>query len=216
MYYDNFAVFQLSESLDEWEDGYVIGVRFAGKLSKIYHYFTTRENHFCGEQLDGYFYPQHSQKRVTVSVVGYSSTDAEATKELDFTPRIRKTAIKKELNMTSIDKITANTKDVLNETKDVIIKTQKGKLVLQTVKTALLNVDAVPKKVKDFIVMDGYGDLAVGMLLNIAAKTADKSETLSAAAKDANFVGAIEFSAQFTFLQDALEGVLDKIYDIGD
>ena len=107
-----------------------------------------------------------------------------------------------------------NGKKSLSDTKKTIIKVKQGKAVITAMKTTLKELPVIPDNVKVLLELDGYSDLIIGLLLNIAASTYTDSEIIKQAAKDANFVGAIEFSDKFTFIEDivktTIEGAIGK------
>ena len=115
------------------------------------------------------------------------------------------------LTMNKFDRIKNESIDSLTETKDIVIKLQKGKAVITAVKTSLLEIDTLPKQLKTLLSIDGYSDLAIGVLINIAGNTFTDSKIIKKAASDANFAGSVEFSNQFTFIEKFIEDVIKKV-----
>ena len=113
--------------------------------------------------------------------------------------------------MKKVKKVINNTKDALNETKKTIVKMQKGKAVLSAVKTSLINTPGIPIQVKSVLSMEGYGDLLTGLLLNIASSSLTSNRTIISAVRDANFVGSVEFSKQFTFFENLIENAITDV-----
>ena len=117
---------------------------------------------------------------------------------------------KGEPTMSKLNQIKSNSIDSLTETKDIVIKLQKGKAVITAVKTSLLEIDTLPKQLKTLLSINGYSDLAIGALINIAGNTFTDSKIIKKAASDANFAGSVEFSNQFTFIEKFIEDVIKK------
>ncbi len=126
-----------------------------------------------------------------------------------------KVKIKKDKPMTNssdsyISKAISNMKSTAKTTKDSVITAQKGTLAIATVKTGLMK-SPLPDTVKAFIQTPGYGDLAVGALLNIIVPTITTSKQASSVAEAANVVSAMELSKQFTWLQDIVSSAIESI-----
>jgi hypothetical protein len=154
--------------------------------------------------------------------------DIEDSLEKDWDPNKHPVISRKETitinkenkTMNKTEKVINETKSAINETKKTIVKMQKGKAVLSAVKTSLINTPGVPVQVRDVLSMEGYGDLVTGLLLNIVSNSLTSNESIISASRDANFVGSVEFSNQFTFfeklIENAINGVSSKLENIVD
>jgi len=203
--------FELDEEIVEcWEDdNYVIAVSFS-QFGKLYHYFTDRDDLKKGQTLTIY----HGEKSKEVFMHGYSNDVSKVKYDLDIREvslqSKRKKPFKKRRTTMRKSAVIESTKESLNLTKDTAIKMQSGLTIISTIKTSLLELETIPEKLKELLQLPGYSDLAIGSLLNIAASTFTDSEIIQKAAEDANFAGAVEFSKQFTLLQDVIEGLITK------
>lgn len=90
----------------------------------------------------------------------------------------------------------------LTESKDVIIQTQKGKAIITSIKTSLLEADFISDKIKVLIKKDGYSDFAIGLALEIIANTFTDSTIIRKAAQEAALEGTIRFSDKFDFIEN--------------
>jgi len=199
---------------DEWEEDdeeMVLVVTFNGSYKK-YHYYTDDDTLSKGDKLR---IRQYQNRETTVTVVGYSSTDAHASRKINIIEKIKpgRTNKFKEGNTNTMKKKTTkvvqSAKGAITEAKDVAIKFQKGSAVIVAVKTAINESELVPEKVKELVTAGNkISDLIIGLTLQVVAETFTDSEIIQEAAQTANFTGAVNASADFTMLQDMIEGVV--------
>lgn len=206
------------EEADDWdEDSIVIVVTFDSS-NKKYNYFTDNEDLKKGDRLR---IRQYGQKLTNVTVVGYNTSDRDASRNLDIVKKLNKKDQgfrtpnkfnkKETVTMKKSTKVIECTKDAMKEAKDAGIKFQKGSAVIIAVKTAIYESDIVPAKVKLLIESgSGISDLIIGICLQVVAETFTHSDVIQEAAEAANFSGAVSASSEFTMIQDLVESVVGK------
>lgn len=106
--------------------------------------------------------------------------------------------------------ITDNVKTAAATAKDTFVTVQKGTAVLTAIKMAVKNAPGVPDQVK--AVMDTpFGDAAAGLLLHITAPSFTRNRHITKAVEDANVVGIMTLTQQYTWISDMIEGAVTKV-----
>lgn len=185
---------------------------------KIYHYFWPEK--YKKVPVGSVLVITAPSGQAYVQVVQYKVDSDHASKYININRvvdgTLRKTEQKesfikfKEEKKEMKKSITEVTKKSLSETKDVVVKMQTGRTVITALKTTITETEVMPEQLKALVNIPGYSDIAIGLLLNIASQTFTDSKTIQKASEAAQFVGAVEFSDKFTFIQDALESVIKK------
>lgn len=149
-----------------------------------------------------------------VKVTGWLQDSSKATKVINIIKIL--TSIKETENVqmsNKFDRITNSAKQTILENKDIVIKLQKGKAVIAALKTSAIQSDLVNDKLKELLNIPGYSDMFIGLTLRITAESMLNNQVIQDAAEAANFVGAVEFSNQFTFLEKFIESTITKALD---
>ena len=108
-------------------------------------------------------------------------------------------ADKKE-NKMDVKSTVSNAKSSVKTAKTYAIKAQKGTLTLNTFRELLLK-SPIPDAAKEIVKSPLYGDLILGIILDTIIPTITNNPNAQALAMDANIVGSMNASKQFTWIQ---------------
>lgn len=116
----------------------------------------------------------------------------------------------KETEMDYVENFKSSVSKAMKTSKDSALTQQKGDLVISSFRELILS-SPVHESIKQIVSNEIYGDLVIGLALNIIVPTLDVSQKANEAVDAANAVAAMKFSSQFTFIQDTVKNIINKI-----
>jgi hypothetical protein len=93
--------------------------------------------------------------------------------------------------------------EILDKTKDSLIKAQVGSAVIEVTKKMLAKTP-MPTQVTEFLSKPGYGDAVVGILIEAIATHFTTNQKVLRAAECARVTGITRMSEEITFIKDII------------
>ena len=190
---------------------HAVAVRFKGTAKK-YEYFT-KFLPCPGETL--IVYPRDKRTEVTVVNILDESDMATQFAERPIVKQRLEEVIETPAwvqNMNNKSKGANIMKfEILDKTKDSLIKAQVGSAVIEVTKKMLAKTP-MPTQVTEFLSKPGYGDAVVGILIEAIATHFTTNQKVLRAAECARVTGITRMSEEITFIKDIITEI-SKAFD---
>lgn len=190
---------------------HAVAVRFKGATKK-YEYFTKFQP-CLGETL--IVYPRGERTEVTVVNI---LDDSDKATHFAERPAVKKRLEEVIETPAWVQNMNNKTKganimkfEILDKTKDSLIKAQVGSAVIEATKK-MLTKTPMPTQVTEFLSKPGYGDAVVGILVEAMARHFTTNQKVLRAAECARVTGITRMSEEITFIKDIITEI-SKAFD---